>query len=73
MPKVSEKRQITLTTEQCRMAGIKPGDEYQSFVNGKGSITIIKKSSGAARGILKRLKGDAKVSDEASLQSVLNR
>ncbi|MCG8091493.1 MAG: AbrB family transcriptional regulator [Candidatus Thiodiazotropha endolucinida] len=55
------------------MAGIKPGDEYQSFVNGKGSITIVKKTSGAARGILKRLKGDAEMSDEASLQSGLKR
>jgi bifunctional DNA-binding transcriptional regulator/antitoxin component of YhaV-PrlF toxin-antitoxin module len=42
MPKVSSKRQITLPIEQCRQAGIEPGDEYQSFVV-DGRITIIKK------------------------------
>ncbi len=32
MPKISSKRQITLPIEQCRELGIKPGDEYISFV-----------------------------------------
>ncbi|MEJ2622138.1 MAG: AbrB/MazE/SpoVT family DNA-binding domain-containing protein [Candidatus Thiodiazotropha sp.] len=73
MPKVSSKRQITLPIEQCRIAGIGPGDEYQSFVDGEGHITIIKKVPGAARGILKGLKSDPKLSDEESLQSSLNK
>jgi bifunctional DNA-binding transcriptional regulator/antitoxin component of YhaV-PrlF toxin-antitoxin module len=71
MPKVSSKRQITLPVEQCLQAGIEPGDEYQSFVAG-GHITIVKKTPGAAKGILKRVKGDASMSDEASLQSALD-
>ncbi len=68
MPKVSSKRQITLPVDQCRQAGIEPGDEYQSFV-ADGHITIIKKTRGAAKAILKDAKGNASVSDEESLQS----
>jgi bifunctional DNA-binding transcriptional regulator/antitoxin component of YhaV-PrlF toxin-antitoxin module len=71
MPKVSPKRQITLPVDQCRQIGIEPGDEYQSFV-ADGHITIIKKTPGAARGILKHIKGDTSVTDEASLQSILD-
>jgi bifunctional DNA-binding transcriptional regulator/antitoxin component of YhaV-PrlF toxin-antitoxin module len=71
MPKVSSKRQITLPVDQCLQAGIEPGDEYQSFV-ADGHITIIKKTPGAAKGILKRVKGDDSMSDEASLQSALD-
>jgi bifunctional DNA-binding transcriptional regulator/antitoxin component of YhaV-PrlF toxin-antitoxin module len=71
MPKVSSKRQITLPVDQCQQAGIEPGDEYQSFV-ADGHITIIKKTPGAAKGILKRVKGDTSMTDEASLQSALD-
>ncbi len=71
MPKVSSKRQITLPVDQCQQVGIEPGDEYQSFVAG-GHITIVKKIPGAAKGILKHVKGDTSVTDEASLQSVLD-
>ena len=71
MPKVSAKRQITLPVEQCQQVGIEPGDEYQSFV-ANGHITIVKKISGAARGIIKDVKGDTSVTDEASLQSALD-
>ena len=71
MPKVSSKRQITLPVDQCRQVGIEPGDEYQSFV-ADGHITIIKKIPGAAKAILKHIKGDTSVTDEASLQSVLD-
>lgn len=68
MPIVSSKRQITLPVDQCRQAGIEPGDEYQSFV-ADGHITIVKKTPGAAKGILKGVKGNASVSDEESLQT----
>ena len=71
MPKVSSKRQITLPVDQCKQVGIEPGDEYQSFV-ADGHITIVKKIPGAARGILKNIKGDTSVTDEESLQSVLD-
>ena len=40
------------------MAGIAPGDEYESFVSNEGHITIIKKVRGAARGILSRTLGN---------------
>ncbi|MGD8176665.1 AbrB/MazE/SpoVT family DNA-binding domain-containing protein [Marinimicrobium sp. C6131] len=72
MPKVSSKRQITLPVDQCRLAGIEPGDEYESFVDNDGHITIIKKTSGAAFGILKGVSVDRQVSDEASRQSSIS-
>jgi len=71
VPKVSSKRQITLPVDQCRQVGIEPGDEYQSFV-ADGHITIVKKIPGAAKGIVKHVKGDTSVTDEASLQSALD-
>ncbi len=69
MPKVSAKRQITLPIEQCREAGIEPGDEYSSFVDNEGHITIVRKVEGAAKGVLKGIKADKKYSDDESLQS----
>ena len=69
MPKVSAKRQITLPVNQCRVAGIEPGDEYQSFVDTEGYITIVKKVAGAAHGLLSEVKVDSRMSDEASMQS----
>lgn len=72
MPKVSSKRQITLPVAQCRLAGIEPGDEYESFVDNDGHITIIKKTPGAARGILKGAKMDRLVSEDASRQSSID-
>ena len=71
MPKVSAKRQITLPVDQCRLAGIEPGDEYVSYVDNEGHITIIKKIAGSAKGVLGNVKADNRVSDEASLQSSL--
>lgn len=72
MPKVSAKRQITLPVEQCRLAGILPGDEYESFVDNEGHITIVKKWAGAAKGILKDLPADRQVSEEVSRQSSID-
>ncbi len=70
MPRVSSKRQITLPAEQCQELGIKPGDEYQSFV-ADGHITIIKKRPCAAQGILKHRVAKVPITDEESLQSAL--
>jgi bifunctional DNA-binding transcriptional regulator/antitoxin component of YhaV-PrlF toxin-antitoxin module len=53
MPIVSAKRQVTLPIAQCREAGIGPGDEYVSYVDNQGRITILKQA-GAARGLLNR-------------------
>lgn len=72
MPKVSAKRQITLPVDQCREAHIEPGDEYNSYVDNNGYITIIKSISGSAKGVLKDIKVDKRLSDEYSLHSALN-
>ncbi|MFT5082524.1 MAG: bifunctional DNA-binding transcriptional regulator [Lentisphaeria bacterium] len=69
MPKVSAKRQITLPIEQCRLAGIEPGDNYESYVDNDGHITIVKKVAGAAKGLLKSINVDKRFSDEQSLLS----
>ena len=71
MPIVSSKRQITLPADQCRTADINPGDEYVSFVDNLGHITIIKKIPGAASGLLKDIKIDKRLSDETSLHSAI--
>ena len=71
MPRVSARRQITLPVDQCREAGIGPGDEYHSFI-ADGRITIVRKTEGAARGFLRRVAGDPAVSDDESLQDALN-
>ncbi|MEJ2418086.1 MAG: AbrB/MazE/SpoVT family DNA-binding domain-containing protein [Exilibacterium sp.] len=71
MPKVSAKRQITLPIDQCKAAGIEPGDEYDSYVDNEGHITIVKKVAGAAKGLLKRVAADKRFTDEQSLQSSL--
>lgn len=71
MPVVSAKRQITLPIDQCRAAGIEPGDHYQSYVDNDGHITIIKQMPGAAAGILGGRKIDKRFSDEESLASSL--
>jgi bifunctional DNA-binding transcriptional regulator/antitoxin component of YhaV-PrlF toxin-antitoxin module len=51
MAKVSAKRQLTLPIEQCFMADINAGDEIESFVDRQGVISIIKKHSGAPKGL----------------------
>lgn len=72
MPKVSAKRQITLPIDQCKAAGIEPGDEYDSYVDNEGHITIVKKVAGSAKGLLKGLVVDKRFSDEQSLQSAID-
>jgi bifunctional DNA-binding transcriptional regulator/antitoxin component of YhaV-PrlF toxin-antitoxin module len=70
MPKVSSKRQITLPINQCQEAHIAPGDEIETYIY-NGQITIIKKSKGAAKGVLSHIKADKRISDETSRQSSL--
>ncbi|MYA15290.1 MAG: AbrB family transcriptional regulator [Gammaproteobacteria bacterium] len=71
MPRVSSKRQITLPVDQCREVGIRPGDHFRSFV-ADGRITIVPMVCGSAKGCLRHLKGDPRLSDEESLRSVLD-
>ncbi len=68
MPIISAKRQIILPAEQCRLAGLAPGDEYESYIDNYGHITIVKKTKGAAQGMLKSIKSDKGMSDETSMQ-----
>ena len=70
MPRVSSKRQITIPARQCEELGIQPGDEVESFI-ADGKITLIKKTDGAAEGILQHIKAKNDMSDDESLQSSL--
>jgi len=71
MPRVSAKRQITLPVSQCEALGIRPGDEIESFI-ADGQLTIVKKSMGAAKGLLKGIESKSSMSDEASRQSAMS-
>ena len=70
MPKVSAKRQITLPADQCRLVGIEPGDECQSYV-ADGRITIVRQEPGSAWGCLDHLAGDQTVSDVESREDAV--
>lgn len=70
--KVSAKRQITLPVDQCAVAHIDKGDVVESFVERRGVISIVKKSTGTAKGILKGIKVNKNISEEESLQSAVN-
>ena len=71
MPKVSAKRQITIPIDQCQALGIEPGDIVESFVV-DGQLTLVKKTSGAAKGLLSHVEPQGSMTDEESLQSVIN-
>lgn len=73
MAKVSSKRQITLPIDQCVIAHINAGDDVESFVDRHGVISIVKKQSGAAKGLLKGIATDVLVSDQESLESALDK
>jgi len=68
MSKLSAKRQITLPAEQCREIGVEPGDELQCYV-ANGQLTLVKKTKGSARAILKGVKADKRISDNESRDS----
>jgi bifunctional DNA-binding transcriptional regulator/antitoxin component of YhaV-PrlF toxin-antitoxin module len=72
MAKVSSKRQITLPVELCNVAHISAGDDVESFVDRQGVISIVKKQSGAANGLLKNIAVDDKVTEQQSLRSAIN-
>lgn len=73
MAKVSAKRQITLPIDQCVVAHINAGDDIESFVDRQGVISIVKKQSGAAKGLLKGVATNIKISEQASLESALGK
>ena len=67
MPRLSAKRQLTLPANQCRLAGIEPGDQCRTFV-ADGRITIVRQQPGSAWGCLAHLRADETVSDVESRQ-----
>ena len=71
--KVSSKRQITLPIDQCVIAHINQGDEVECFVDRQGIISIVKKSMGAASGILSDIAINTEITEEESLQSAINK
>ncbi|MCU4677696.1 AbrB family transcriptional regulator [Catenovulum sp. 2E275] len=73
MAKVSAKRQITLPIEQCVVAHINAGDDVESFVDRQGVISIVKKQSGAAKGLLKGITINTQISEQESLESALDK
>jgi bifunctional DNA-binding transcriptional regulator/antitoxin component of YhaV-PrlF toxin-antitoxin module len=68
MPRVSQKRQITLPLAGCEELGIEPGDDVEILRHGN-QFNIIKKVPGAAAGILKGVKADKRVSESESVMS----
>ena len=70
MPKVSSKRQLTLPANQCRLAGIEPGDECRIFVDA-GRLTIVRQRPGSAWGCLAHLRADDTISDRQSRQDAI--
>ncbi len=71
MPKVSAKRQITIPIDQCQALGIQPGDVVESFVV-DGQLTLVKKVTGAAKGLLSDVHALNSMTDEESMQSAMN-
>lgn len=67
MPKVSQKRQITLPIAGCEELDIQPGDEVEILRHGK-QFNIIKKELGAAAGLLKGVKVNKRVSESDSMR-----
>ncbi|MEI6543110.1 MAG: AbrB/MazE/SpoVT family DNA-binding domain-containing protein [Methylococcales bacterium] len=70
MPKVSAKRQITIPIDQCEALGIEPGDKVDMFVV-DGQLTLVKKTTGAAKGLLSHLNPNNSMTDDESLQGVM--
>lgn len=73
MPLVSQKRQITLPINQCKDAGIEPGDSVRIYTDNNGIISIIKQVPGITAGMFKGHKIDDIYTDEESLLSGMER
>ena len=67
---MSVNRQITLSASQCREVGLKPGDDYQTFV-ADGCIIIVGQGPGSAWGCLSHIEGDTTVSEQQSRQDAI--
>ena len=71
MAKVSAKRQISLPAEQCAQAHIAVGDEVECYVDREGVISVVRKSVGAAKGILGDIRPLNDMTDKESMQSAM--
>jgi bifunctional DNA-binding transcriptional regulator/antitoxin component of YhaV-PrlF toxin-antitoxin module len=71
MSKVSSKRQITLPVDLCLLAGIEAGDEVSILVDRPGIISVVKKTVGSSKGILRDVRKVNNISDEKSMESVM--
>ncbi|UAA39549.1 AbrB/MazE/SpoVT family DNA-binding domain-containing protein [Paraneptunicella aestuarii] len=71
MAKVSAKRQISLPIEQCAQAHINVGDEVECYVDREGVISVVRKSAGAAKGVLSHIQVKENMTDEESMRSAL--
>ncbi|NDP60717.1 MAG: AbrB/MazE/SpoVT family DNA-binding domain-containing protein [Oxalobacteraceae bacterium] len=69
---LSQKRQVTLPKDLCDRLLVQPGDDL-SIVEHEGRITLIKRTAGSSDGVLRRLKTNEKISDDASLHDSLGR
>ncbi|RLV60496.1 AbrB/MazE/SpoVT family DNA-binding domain-containing protein [Parashewanella curva] len=68
MAKVGAKRQITLPKQQCIAAQITAGDIVDCFVDRQGVISIVKKHSGAAKGVLRHVAINTEISEQESIE-----
>ena len=66
MPRVSQRRQVTLPLAGCKALSIQPGDEVEIFQYGN-QLNIVKKVPGAATGILKGTEADSQISGRESM------
>ncbi|RTE85504.1 MULTISPECIES: AbrB/MazE/SpoVT family DNA-binding domain-containing protein [Gammaproteobacteria] len=73
MTKVSAKRQVTLPKEQCVAANINAGDDVECFVERQGVISIVKKQSGAGKGLLEGIATHSQISVQESLDSAIDK
>jgi len=72
MSVLSPKRQVTLPKALCDRLFVQPGDDLL-FLEHRGRISIVKKVKGGSDGILRHLKGNAKMTDVESMQDAIAR
>ena len=65
---VGKQRQITLPAEACAALGIEPGDTVE-VLRYRDQLNVVKKTPGAAAGILKGTKVKKQISERDSLMS----
>jgi AbrB family looped-hinge helix DNA binding protein len=70
MPVLSPKRQVTLPKQLCDRLGVQPGDDLL-LLEHKGRITILKRTKGRSRGLLRGVQRDPRVSERESLESTI--